>query len=311
MKHIIGIHDEDLQPFYMDWKETASHLLVGGSYQSGRTSLLRTIILSLAYTYSPEELHIVLIDASGRSLTDLTDLKHVIAWVNGEDDFAEHIAHLQNELAMRREKKVKNYPEILFVFDDYDLATDAMGINEEILLSLGKNLRQDSDLGFHFLVSLLASTRLHSDSLINQLKLLRVGISLGNAETLEALGAHITSVMRKEQLPQGRGYFFARSGISLVQFANPDKENKKGKTIKDVVYNQWQDFEQAQWKNPANKNQIENVKNASAADIDALQSKNTQQYESSTGTYMDVDKSVRLYIEQQNQLRKEQDNGRD
>ena len=268
------------------------------------------MVLSLAYTYSPEELHIVLIDASGRSLTDLTELKHVIAWVNGEDGFAKHIAHLQNELAERRKEEGKNSPEILFVFDDYDLATDAMGINEEILLSLGKNIRQDSNLGFHFLISLLASTRLHSDSLINQLKLLRVGISLGNAETLEALGAHITSAMRKEQLPQGRGYFFARSGISLVQFANPDKKNKKGNAIEDVVSNKWRDFEQARWSNPASEEQIEKVKNASAADIGAVQSKNIQHDPNTSTGYMDVDESVRLYIEQQNQLRKEKDNGR-
>ncbi len=302
MKHIIGKNDEDLQSFYMDWEEMASHLLVGGSFQSGRTSLLRTIILSLAYTYSPEELHIVLVDASGRSLNDLDKLPHVIAWVNGEDAFAENIAHLRNELNKRREKREENSPEIFFVFDDYDLAADAMGINEKILLELGKNIRQDSDLGFHFLVSLLGSTHLRDDSLIKQLKLLRVGISLGNTETLEALGAYITSSMRKEQLPPGRGYFFVRNKISLIQFANPNNPSKD--EIIQTVIRKWSGCKKAKWKNPASEEQIEQVKNDSAADIGALNSnQGVGMLPDSDSSYVNMEESVKLYMEQQNKLK--------
>ena len=303
MKHIIGINDEDLQPFYMDWENKASHLLVGGTYQSGRTSLLRTIVLGLSHKYSPDELHIVLFDASGRSLTDLEDLPHVIARVDGEDAFAENIAHLQHELELRRKGKKKNNPEILFVFDDYDLATDAMGLNERILLELGKNIRQDSNLGFHFLISLLASHRLHVDSLINQLKLLRVGVSLGNTETLEALGAHITASMRKEQLPRGRGYFFARSGMTLVQFANPDK-SFKSKKAKDTVISKWNKYKKAEWINPANEDRIQQVKSDSAPDIRAIQQRNiSTPKDPSSKTFIDMEESVRRYVEQQQKIK--------
>jgi hypothetical protein len=318
MKHIIGISDENLEPFYMDWENTASHLLVGGSYQSGRTSVLRTIILSLAYTYSPKELHIVLFDASGRSLVDLKDLPHVIGWVKEEDAFAENVAHLQNELVLRREEreqneldpsqeeKEQNFPEILFVFDDYDLAADAMGINEEILLQLGKNIRQDSHLGFHFLVSLLSGNRLHTDSLTNQLKSLRTSISLGNTDTLESLGAYVTPAMRKEQLPSGRGYFFARSGITLVQFANSDKATSDGNHVKESILSKWNEYNKAEWKNPASEEQIEQVKNASKPDIETVQEKNRRAQQVASSSYIDMDESVRRYKKQQEQIKKEE-----
>ena len=100
--------------------------------------------------------------------------------------------------------------------DDYDLTRDAMGLNEEILAKLGKLIRQDSNLGFHFILSSIThNISNNADPLIMQLKLARVGISLGDTETLEILGGRVTSAMRGEELPEGRGYLVSRSGSRL------------------------------------------------------------------------------------------------
>lgn len=288
----------------MDCDTVGSHLLVGGPFQSGRTSLLKTIVLSMAYQYSPDDINVVLFDASRKSLSDLTDLPHVLDWVAGEDKFSENIAHLKNELGIRRQNEIlglsQNKPEIIFIFDDYDLARDAMGINEEILLSLGKSVRQDSDLGFHFVIALLSGSRMYSDSLVNQLKLLRVGISLGNTDTLETLGFQVTSSMRGTALPQGRGYFFERSRMSLVQFANPNNPSIDG--IKKKIKEKWRDFAEAEWKNPATDKQIQDVIAASKPDVQAVQEKNVT---SVTKSFIDMEESVRRYKEQQQRLRGE------
>lgn len=304
MKYLIGINDKDLKSFYMDWDAIGSHLLVGGPFQSGRTSLLKTIVLSMAYQYSPEEVNIVLFDASQKSLSDLTDLPHVVDWVAGEDKFAQNIAHLRNELDFRRQNEGQDikekYPEIVFVFDDYDLARDAMGINEEILLSLGKSLRQDSDLGFHFVIALLSGSRMYSDSLVNQLKLLRVGISLGNTDTLETLGFQVTSSMRGTALPQGRGYLFERSHMNLLQFANPN--NPSLEKTKQAIKTKWDRQSIAYWKHPATIEQIQQVKAASEPDVRVIQEKNAA---SMTKSFIDMDASVLIYREQQQRLRGE------
>ena len=140
----------------MDWYKQGPHFLVGGSSQSGRTSLLHAIVLSLANKYSPDQLRIVLMDGTNGSLSALTDIPQVIERVIEEDGLSRNIANLQNELVLRRKDFLSNpriSSQILFVIDDYDLTCEALQINDVILSKLGKHIRQDSDLGFHSYIS--------------------------------------------------------------------------------------------------------------------------------------------------------------
>jgi S-DNA-T family DNA segregation ATPase FtsK/SpoIIIE len=54
-----------------------AHVLLAGTTGSGKTALLRTLLLSLAMHNHPGRLQLVLIDPKGRGLADLTDLPHV------------------------------------------------------------------------------------------------------------------------------------------------------------------------------------------------------------------------------------------
>lgn len=262
---VVGIDGDSLEAFAFDWK-SSPHLLVGGPSQSGRTLLLHSIVLSLARQYSPDELWVVLMDGSNGSLKDLRRLPHVIEWVNEEDGLARNIAHLQAELTVRRNRAngsdgefPEKLSEILFVIDDYDITSEALAINEAVLTKLGKHLRQDSDLGFHIVLSVI-SDNLQGDPLLKQLKLARSGVSLVNVDTLDYLGARTSSAMRKEDLSQGRGYVVTRSGTRLVQFALPNTQ----KDVEEMATGQT--FMHAKWKNPASDEEIESVRQESAPD---------------------------------------------
>ncbi len=54
-----------------------AHVLLAGTTGSGKTALLRTLLLSLAMHNHPGRLQMVLIDPKGRGLADLSDLPHV------------------------------------------------------------------------------------------------------------------------------------------------------------------------------------------------------------------------------------------
>lgn len=54
-----------------------AHVLLAGTTGSGKTALLRTLLLSLAMYNHPGRLQLVLIDPKGRGLADLTDLPHI------------------------------------------------------------------------------------------------------------------------------------------------------------------------------------------------------------------------------------------
>lgn len=305
---IVGIDGDSLEPFVLNWNRFGPHFLLGGPSQSGRTAVLHAAVLGLANRYSPDELWVVLMDGANGSLRSLKSLPHVIDWVTEEEGLARNIACLQAELAARREKAIwaqeqgidlQSFPEIIFAIDDYDLTCEALDINDIILTKLGKHLRQDSDLGFHMIISVLADNLQGAgDPLIKQLRLARAGISLSNVDTLEYLGGRSTQAMRREELNEGRGYLVTRSGSRLVQFGLPD--NKQGELpIYERVATKWGKIARAKWVNPASAEQIEQVRQDSAP-----APKQKSAAPALTGkTLIDMDEALKRYIEQQQRLK--------
>ena len=63
------------------------HALVGGTTGSGKSELLRTLVASMAATYSPEQVNFVLVDYKGGSAFDACEsLPHVVGLVTDLDD---------------------------------------------------------------------------------------------------------------------------------------------------------------------------------------------------------------------------------
>jgi len=281
---LLGIDGDDLSVYWFDWKKVP-HLLIGGARQAGRTSLLQSAVLSLADSYSPDEVIFILIDGSN-SLERLYNLPHVLATVSEEEGFVESIANLQTELDHRREhnEDLLNLPHIFIVIDDYDLLCDAF-IGEGILSKLGKHVRQDSRLNFHLLISTLPESVARStDMLMKQFKLSKNGVSLGNIELYEDMGGKPTQAMRNEEFKEGRGYVFDRSSAKLVQFAYPDDKSF------EIVFSRWLGNAKAEWKRQASEEKIEEVRNNSEPVI--------------RSDWLGVTSSPRSYIDQEASLLK-------
>jgi len=288
---LLGVDGDNLSSYWFDWKKFP-HLLIGGAPQSGRTSLLRTVVLGLSHNYSPSEVNFVLIDSSN-SLEQLSLLPHVISKVVEEEGFIETIANLQTELEYRRAHKdeLHKLPQIFIVIDDYDLMCEAF-INDEILARLGKHVRQDSDLGFHLLVSVLPENVTRStDPLMKQFRLSRNGISLGGVEIYEDLGGRPTQSMRSEEFKEGRGYVFDRSTAKLVQFAAPDDKSCT------LVLTEWNKYKKASWQRIAKPEKIEVVRSSTepVANPDRSRSSSVSRH----GSLIDLDKALELYKQQQ------------
>ncbi len=74
-------------PLMADLVADGPHALVGGTTGSGKSELLRTLVASLAATYSPERVNFVLVDYKGGSAFDAcASLPHVVGLVTDLDD---------------------------------------------------------------------------------------------------------------------------------------------------------------------------------------------------------------------------------
>ncbi|MCO5971378.1 type VII secretion protein EccCb [Actinoallomurus soli] len=65
------------RPFGVDFTRWAGHLVVVGAPQTGKSTLLRTLLLSALVTHTPGELHVYAIDYGGGSLFALAGAPHV------------------------------------------------------------------------------------------------------------------------------------------------------------------------------------------------------------------------------------------
>ena len=74
-------------PLMADLASDGPHALVGGTTGSGKSELLRTLVASLAATYSPEQVNFVLVDYKGGSAFDAcASFPHVVGLVTDLDD---------------------------------------------------------------------------------------------------------------------------------------------------------------------------------------------------------------------------------
>lgn len=74
-------------PVLADLAADGPHALIGGTTGSGKSELLRTMVASLAATYSPEQVNFVLVDYKGGSAFDqCASLPHVVGLVTDLDD---------------------------------------------------------------------------------------------------------------------------------------------------------------------------------------------------------------------------------
>ncbi|MFD6529944.1 type VII secretion protein EccCa [Streptomyces sp. NPDC060184] len=69
--------DQRREPLVLDLSAGGGHLAVAGGSQSGKSTVLRTLLTSLALTHTPAEVQFYCLDFGGGTLSSLTGLPHV------------------------------------------------------------------------------------------------------------------------------------------------------------------------------------------------------------------------------------------
>ena len=185
----IGIAD-DGRPVHLDLKESAQqgmgpHGLVVGATGSGKSELLRTLVLGLALTHSPEQLNMVLVDfKGGATFAGMSGLPHVSAMITNLEHELTLVDRMQDALSgelVRRQEllraagnyaSVRDYararatgaqlpplPSLFIVVDEFSEMLSAKPEFIDLFVAIG---RLGRSLGLHLL---LASQRLEEGRL--------------------------------------------------------------------------------------------------------------------------------------------------
>lgn len=116
----IGLYDrpalQEQNTLFLDLSQTP-HYAIYGAPLSGKTTLLKTIILNLGLFFSPDEVNISILDFGGGSLSVFEQMPHVLNVIReGEDDRLKKLLEwIEKEMQTRkncfRKEKVSNFSQ--------------------------------------------------------------------------------------------------------------------------------------------------------------------------------------------------------
>jgi DNA segregation ATPase FtsK/SpoIIIE, S-DNA-T family len=221
----IGVDETKLEPVYLDFN-TDPHFLMFGEGESGKTSILRTMIRGICDSYTPDQARILLIDYR-RTLLGAMPESHQLAYCASAGAASSTIAEVRPFLDKRQPgpdvtaEQLRNRswwkgPEVFVIVDDYDLVATQGG---NPLSPLAEFLPMARDLGLHVIISRASggAGRALFEPVVQRLREARQpGLLLsGDRDEGQLIGT-----IRPSQLPPGRGTLVSRKhGTVLLQTA--------------------------------------------------------------------------------------------
>lgn len=191
----------------------APHVGVIGGTGSGKTVLFRSLLTSLAYFNSPQNLEIVLIDPKGRGLKPLEVLPHVKEKVISDAEAAiEKIKSLVLEMEKRDKKNISS-PRIIVAIDE--LNELAMVNGEDFLNNITRIAQRGRQAGINIIFgSQKASATLFGGNFMANIPIKLVGKTASKRESTYASNI---SGLGAEKL-KGKGDFYLVNGDQVVRF---------------------------------------------------------------------------------------------
>jgi type VII secretion protein EccCb len=221
---VMGIDDRTLEPALIDIERQGPHMMVIGQPFSGKTSTLRTLLLSIAMNYTPDEVAMVLVDYSRKlwkgTDTSLADLPHVLQTIDDLEQLDEFYENMLVECAEFETKPRRR--KIMIVIDNYDAFTEESSRKKMAFFeNLSALIRKYQTAGVYLIVAGSLAILSSSDDLRKVFAAPSFGIALRSADAVNRLNGKFPRSLADAELPMGRA-FIVRSGItSMLQLATP------------------------------------------------------------------------------------------
>lgn len=179
----IGMYDDpenQLQGNY-EVNFSASNTYIIGSPQSGKTTLLQTVILQIMKTYTPAECSIYIIDCGGMALKSFENANHVggVVLANEEERMSNLFKMMTNLIQKRKEKFAekglgtfsayveagfRDVPQVLLIIDNLAAFKEYYSIYDDRILMLS---REGQSVGVNMIVTATQTNTLNYKTLSN------------------------------------------------------------------------------------------------------------------------------------------------
>ncbi|MFR9752234.1 type VII secretion protein EccCa [Nocardia sp. 004] len=219
-----AINESELAPVYIDFAESP-HFLIIGDTESGKTTLLRSLIEGIAASNTPDQARFILGDYR-RTMLGLVPEGYLAGYGSTGPQFTQNMNDLAGYVAKRtpgpdvtpqqlRERSWWSGPELYVVIDDYDLVATSSGNPVQALL---EHLPHARDLGFHLIIARRSggASRAIYEPVLGKMKDLSSAGLIMSCSRDEGV---LMGTTRPSLMPPGRGTYVTRNTEGLVQTA--------------------------------------------------------------------------------------------
>lgn len=287
---VLGIEDLNLEPWHFDLAGQGPHCFIIGPPNSGKTTTLRSLVLSLASSYRPDQVMLVLADVQRRLFryggqASLEDLPHVVEAIDNGEAFEEFVENLRFEFEKNDTNKADR-PHIFVIIDNYDSFSDEARSFGKVLIELAVLAREHGTDGLHFVLAGSPNITRSAEELRKQVQLPRFGIALQTADTVQMLNGRVPRSLAQAELPPGRGFVVRAGRTLMLQIATPYEDIDYQESILDgwvEKINELYPEKKAVWSRPLEPDEEEQDNSGSYNASDSTPSDATQLEESQEG----------------------------
>ncbi|WP_058486871.1 type VII secretion protein EssC [Defluviitalea phaphyphila] len=210
--------------------------LITGSYGLGKTNMLKTMLLTLAKKYTPEQVEIYIVDNIYGDLYDYKNLPHVAKYCNtSQNELDEIFEHLKQELELRKNKMIEKKEDtkeekyILIVIENIIDIIRQDKYNQTKFL---ENLIKGRSLGVGVWVSApIEELSSEYHPLAQAVKNLQQGIYFGDLLEQSIFNVRIKYSQEQRKIP-GEGYLIIKGQYTYIKTPYATEEE-----IKDYIEN--------------------------------------------------------------------------
>lgn len=222
----LGIGENEMSTVWVDL-ETAPHFYAVGNSRSGRTTVLRTLLQSIAETFTPQQAQVVLFDPNYK-LVDAIDKRYRAVYGSSAQEvgaacsaIAQKILQRQPPAGMEPEELVKwrpSGPKWFIIVDDLNLLTTP-GSNQSSLLPLVGAIEKGRQVGLHVLAATNAERFYQTgkmNKVIGAMDIAGAGVLVMDGNKQEIIIDQVRPASREP----GRGeLYYRKHGGQLIQVA--------------------------------------------------------------------------------------------